>query len=319
MTDTSRPAGRRRPSDEEILSAVPRGADGREVRVGIFVLLGIVSFVLVLFMLTDPATLRGRYILVTPVDHAGGIRRGDPIQMRGVNVGRIHGFEMQVDGRVAISLEMEGEWRIPVDSRTRMGASGIFGGRTMEIVPGDATAFLESGDTLASEGGGAGGLVDSATELGGQASEVLVRIRTLLDEGTVEAVQGSAGELEELLTELSAMTREQRGALERLTASLNRSAEGLEDAAAAGPDAARAIARADSAMATLSETSRNLDGAVSSLRELLGRMERGEGTLGRLAQDDALYVNLNRAAESVASLLADVQANPRRYINVSIF
>jgi len=316
MTESPKAGGRRRPTDEEIMSAVPKGTSGHEVRVGIFVMFGILSFVFVLFWLTDPATLRGRYMLVTEVDHAGGIRRGDPIQMRGVNVGRIHGFEMEEDGRVAISLEMEGRWRIPSDSRTQMGASGIFGGRTMEIIAGSSSDFLEPGDTLPGGEGGAGGLMDSASEIGDQASAVLERIQTLLDERTIESVRGSAGELEQLLTELSGMTREQRSTLQRLTDSLAGTVEGFEGV---GPDAARAIARADSAMATLAETSQNLDTAASALRSLLERMDRGEGTLGRLARDDALYVNLNRAAESVASLVADVQANPRKYINVSIF
>ena len=72
-------------------------------------------------------------------------------------------------------------------------------------------------------------------------------------------------------------------------------------------------------MAVLAETGANLDKAAVSLRTLLERIDRGEGTLGKLATDDALYVNANRAAESLASLLDDVRANPNKYINVSIF
>lgn len=63
MTDMPKGEGRRRPTDEEILKAVPAIAGGREVRVGIFVLLGLISVVAALFLLTDPATLRGRYML----------------------------------------------------------------------------------------------------------------------------------------------------------------------------------------------------------------------------------------------------------------
>jgi phospholipid/cholesterol/gamma-HCH transport system substrate-binding protein len=72
-------------------------------------------------------------------------------------------------------------------------------------------------------------------------------------------------------------------------------------------------------MAVLAATSRNLDGTTTSLRGLLARIDRGEGTLGRLSTDDALYVNMNRAAESLAALVDDIRANPNRYINISIF
>jgi phospholipid/cholesterol/gamma-HCH transport system substrate-binding protein len=48
-------------------------------------------------------------------------------------------------------------------------------------------------------------------------------------------------------------------------------------------------------------------------------MDAGEGTLGRLSTDDSLYVNMNAAAQSLNTLLQDLQANPNRYINISIF
>ena len=72
-------------------------------------------------------------------------------------------------------------------------------------------------------------------------------------------------------------------------------------------------------MAVLAETGTNLDLATASLRSLLDRIDRGEGTLGRLALDDALYTNLNQAAESFAALVEDVRVNPNKYINISIF
>jgi phospholipid/cholesterol/gamma-HCH transport system substrate-binding protein len=319
MTDTHGTGGPHRASDEEIMAAVPRATGGREARVGLFVLVGLVSFVIVLFWMTDPATLRGRYILVTSVEHAGGVRAGDPVQMQGVNVGRVHGFDMVGPGRVDITLEIEGEWSIPEGSRTVMGEAGLFGGRTIEIITGSSATYLEEGDTLPGEGASGAGLLGSVDELSGQAGNVLERLESLLSRETVGSVQGSARELEQLLTDLSAVTREQRHAIDELMESLTRSAAGFEDAAAAGPDVARAAARADSAMALLAETSQNLDAATLSLRTVLGRMESGEGTLGRLSTDETLYVNLNTAAESLAALIQDLQANPNRYINISIF
>ena len=64
---------------------------------------------------------------------------------------------------------------------------------------------------------------------------------------------------------------------------------------------------------------RQLDAATASLQTILARMERGEGTLGKLSTDEALYVNLNTAAVALAELVADLQANPNKYINLSIF
>ncbi len=318
MTDERREPGKG-VSDEELMAALPKEGGAKNARVGLFVLLGLVSFVIVLFWMTDPATFRGRYKIVTTVADAGGVRSGDPIQMYGLNLGRVHDFEISGPGRVNITMEIEGRWEIPVDSRARFGASGIFGGRTLVIEPGEASQMLQPWDTIPGESPAGEGMLGAVDELSGQAGTVMERINQLLDQETIGSVQGSARELEQLLTELSAITQEQRGGLGELTASLRRSAAGLEEAAASGSDVARAVARADSAMANLESTSQTLDAAASSLREVLARMERGEGTLGRLSTDETLYVSLTTAAESLNALLIDLQANPRRYISLSIF
>ncbi|NNL30622.1 MAG: MCE family protein, partial [Gemmatimonadetes bacterium] len=291
----------------------------KEAQVGFFVLLGLISFVIVLFWMTDPATLRGRYMLVTEVNNAGGVRGGDPVQMQGVNIGRVHGFEMLGDSRVVITMEIDGKWAIPLGSETVMGEAGLFGGRTLEIVRGPGPGAYAEGDTLAGEGAAGSGLLANVDELSAQAEAVLGSMNAMLSDSTVGAVQGSARQLEVLLTQLSAVTDEQQGALRELTAKLNSAAEGMEAASAAGPDIARAVARADSAMAMLQTTGASLDEATLSLRTILDRMEAGEGTLGRLSVDESLYVNMNTAAESLSALLADLQANPNKYINISIF
>lgn len=318
MMNSSQDDSARRLSDEELMAAVPRGTGGREASVGLFVLLGLVSFIVVIFWMTDPATLRGRYMLVTTVDNAGGVRSGDPVQMQGVNIGRVNGFEMVGQGLIYITLEIEGEWRIPRGSRTEMGEAGLFGGRTMTIVRGESGEYLAEGDTIPGEGAAAG-LMGSVGELSEQAGSVLSSIDSLLNQETVGSIQETIRDLDELIVGLSEVTQEQRGQLATLTASLTRSAEGIESAAAAGPDVASAIARADSAMAMLAGASENLDAVSASLRTVLGRIEAGEGTLGRLSTDDALYQNLNDAAASLDSLLTDLRANPNRYINISIF
>ena len=222
---------------------------------------------------------------------------------------------MVPSGMVDIAMEIEGEWRVPRDSRTRLAGAGLLGGSTMEILRGASDALAEPYDTL-SGAGETGGILESAERLSNQAEGVLAQIHKALDDETVNAVQVSATELRQLLGELRGMAASQRTQLASLTATLNRTASGLEDA---GPSAARAMARADSAAINLNRTSVTLDRAVTSLESVLGRMDAGQGTLGRLSKDDSLYANLNRAAGEIANLAADIRTNPRRYVNLSIF
>jgi len=316
-TQTTGPSGRNSgPSDDDLRYASPQEATNRHARVGAFVLVGFFSFVAVLFLLTDPATFRGRYFLTTTVDNVGGLRKGDPVQMRGVNVGRAHAFDLQGD-RVQVTLEIEGRWRVPVDSRSRLMELGVLGGKIVDIMPGVSTELLEPGASIA--GVQYTGLMGTAEILGERAEVVMGRIETLMDEPTIEAVQSSAQELKALLKQVSDLTRSQGQEVARLTSSLNRAAAGLEEASAAGPDVASAVARADSTLAQLNQTSVRLDGVASSLGVILERIEAGEGTLGQLATNDTLYHAITAAVESVQLLASDLRENPDRYVKISVF
>jgi phospholipid/cholesterol/gamma-HCH transport system substrate-binding protein len=317
MTDEQRQT--QGPSEQELAAAVPKDGSVRLVLIGAFVIMGIISTIAVLYLTTDPATLRGRYMLVTEMDDAGGVRAGDPVQMRGVNIGRVHGFEMTDDGRVTITLEIEGEWQVPEGSRAELAEAGLFGGRTVAVRPSDAARYLEPYDTIPGADVG-GGMMETASRVGEEAEVLLGRLEMLLDTGTVRAVQGSTREVEALTRSLRESVQAQRDEVESLIASLGRTAAELEGAAtAAGPDVAAAAARVDALLGELEGTAGRLDRVMDAMDTVLGRMARGEGTLGKLSSDDRLYESLTAAATSLDSLLVDIRANPKRYVTVEIF
>src|SRR6185436_14856648 len=83
----------------------------------------------------------------TRVQDAGGIRRGDPVQMRGVNIGRVQRFFIRQDG-VEVRLEIEGEYKIPKDSQVALTSAGLLGGMVAEVVPGRSSDYVGYGDQL---------------------------------------------------------------------------------------------------------------------------------------------------------------------------
>lgn len=302
-------------TEDELLTVLPRRTANREVRVGLFVLLGVAAFLTALFTFTDVGTFRGRYYVSTTVPDAGGVRRGDPVQMRGVNIGRVVAFGMVPDG-VEIRMELYDEYKVPEGSTAHLKSSGLLGGMTVDVVPGTSTEFVDDGDVL--PGLAVQGILSSAESLGVEADTVLQRITALLAPGTIDAVGASAVELRALMIELNGLATRQRQELAELSGSLRRTATGIEGVAT-GPELGRSVARIDSMTAQLALTSVTLDAATGSLDAILGRMARGEGTLGKLSADDSLYMNLNNAAANLNQLVADIRENPRRYLSISIF
>jgi phospholipid/cholesterol/gamma-HCH transport system substrate-binding protein len=81
--------------------------------------------------------------------------------------------------------------------------------------------------------------------------------------------------------------------------------------------AAAADLRAIMAAARANEAS--LVRVVRSADSLMGRLQAGNGTLGLLASDSALYYETTRTVVQFRELLADIQAHPSKYLKISVF
>jgi phospholipid/cholesterol/gamma-HCH transport system substrate-binding protein len=310
-------------SDERPLPPAPRerGLD-RELWVGVFVIMGVVSTLAVLLTMTNASLFRGRYLVTTIVPDAAGIRRGDPVLMRGVNIGRVRRFDISRQ-QVAVRLEIEGEYHIPKDSKVEIKSVGLLGGMAAEVVPGQSEEVLRGGESI--PGGVGEGMFDKVNELSGSADKALARVQALLSETTVRNVETSSTELNNLLRELRSVTAQQRGELAKLTTSLRQTSESLQKATS-GPELEQTVKRMDVITRQLDEVTASLTQSSRSAESVMSRLERGEGVLGKLSKDDALYTNANeavmslsKAASEMAKLTEDIRRQPKRYLNLSLF
>lgn len=310
-------------SPEDALPTLnPSRSRDRELWVGLFVVLGVVAILTALYTLTDAALFRGRYIIQTVVQDAGGIRRGDPVQMRGVNIGRVASFHI-VPAGVAVNMEIEGQYAIPTDSKMELRSSGLLGGMVANVIPGAAEQEVSWGDTLPGSMGK--GIFDQIDALQVQADQALSRVQRLLDEKTIQNVHEGGDDLQQLLRRLNEMTAEQRDEFASLTQSLRRAAESLEKTAA-GPEIERSVKRIDALTGQLNDLVATLDQSARSAESILARIDRGEGSLGKLTQDEALYDNaaaaaasLKKAADELANLAEDIRKQPTKYVKLSVF
>jgi len=63
----------------------------------------------------------------------------------------------------------------------------------------------------------------------------------------------------------------------------------------------------------------NANRSLTQLNSLLSGINEGQGTLGKFAKDDSLYVYLQRSANDLDRLLVDLRENPKRYVHFSLF
>ena len=73
------------------------------------------------------------------------------------------------------------------------------------------------------------------------------------------------------------------------------------------------------AKAQLGNTIMETAQTIERLNSILGVIEKGNGNVGLLINDDKLYRNLEQTSKKLDELIEDIKNNPKRYINVSVF
>src|SRR2546422_8856528 len=77
--------------------------------------------------------------------------------------------------------------------------------------------------------------------------------------------------------------------------------------------------RVDTLSVNLTQLTGRLAGATVSLKGLLDKMDKGEGTLGKLATATLLYKNLNATLKPLGELLTDLKERPGRDLELKAF
>lgn len=284
-----------------------------ELQVGGLVLLALVALAAGLVWITGADLGGERYRFHVFAPNAAQVSTGSRVFLHGVDVGSVQAVRLGAYG-VVLDLEVQGSVSLPTDSRAVIKPSGFLGSQMVELVPGGAEPTVTPGDTIA--GGTSADLQSVATRLGDRAETVLDRTARILSDTTVASLRSGAGDLSASMAELRALLESERRTLAALIRNLERTSEHLS-AATDSPS----MARIDSLTARLGRTSEELDASSESLNSLLAKMDRGEGTLGRLVNDERLYeeataaaANLRAASEEISLLSRDLRQHPEKYL-----
>lgn len=202
--------------------------------------------------------------------------------------------------------------------------TGIIGGKGIQVIPVfDGSKPAESNDTLP------GNIKPGLTELVTQkltplqeqigstlysADSLLLNINSLLDDNTKVKFKRSIDDLGQIITNFKKTSEDidflVTGNKEKLDSTLRNVANITENFSNLSDSLAKA---------NIGETVQDLQGTISSLDKMLAGIERGDGTVGKLFNDEAFYNNLAGASKQLELLLADMKLNPKRYVHFSVF
>lgn len=324
-----------------------------EVKVGLVVIAGIALIVFGILWMQEWSFGQEEQEVQAWFREVGQLQKGNAVKLRGVPIGEVE--QIALDERstgVVVTMTVDGEVVLPEDPVVLLSPESFFGDWQAEIFP--RTRFPRYNYALSPEPGVLPGYalpdISRLTAVADQISENLAAITERLDiaftdetavniKQAIENVQEVTAQLTDLVQAQEQTVEGVAQGLETTTATLseaartaNRAFAQIEAAIAGGEltdivtNVGRMTAQMDTVSRNLAAVSEDLGSAVSSadssfasLSTVLGALERGEGTLGLLLQDTALYDDIVVTTHLVQDLLQDFQRNPRKYINLRVF
>ena len=124
-----------------------------ELKVGIFIMIGIAILFIIVFSIGDINIVKKGYHIKVRFNFVDGIGGSAPVRLAGVGVGQIDGLKIYYDEKEKRTKAELNAWikkgiRIEEDSVATVNTLGFMGEKYMEVYPGISTKFLKEGDIL---------------------------------------------------------------------------------------------------------------------------------------------------------------------------
>src|SRR6267378_513956 len=280
----------------------------QEVRVGALVLFGFATFIALLFWLTDRRVGAQGVRVTVRFDNVAGLDQGDPVMVSGVKVGRVEGVRLQRGGKVDVILNVTSDQRPRIDATAAIAALDFLGSKFIKYSPGVRDEPLP--DTRPLVGTQKQELTDMAQGVVQRANELLGNANSFVSPQLSQDLHNTLVATQRAMIILSdasdgpfvKQTTRTLAATERVMARV----DSILGSAAGS--------RIDTLSANLAALTHHLGSATVAVDTLLQRMNRGEGTLGRLASDTMMYHDLHELSVSLTTLLTDLKEHPDKYM-----
>ncbi len=273
-----------------------------QMKVGFFALIALAVIAIMNVKLSkNPSILGASNKLYFLVDDASGLITNTAVKVAGVKVGIIDSITLE-DGRARIEILLQSGLNLTKSVKVEIVSNGILGDKFVSIIGGDPTdTKLKSGDQIENVVT-SGSLSDAMSEISKVATS-LQDVAAALREATVEGSNATPLgrimiNIENLTEDLAEVTAENKNkinnvidSVEELTGTLKIAfgEQGREEFKEAWGNVTQGMGR--------------LDRSLANIEDVTGKISDGEGTIGRLINDEETVNGINKAVANLNRVL----------------
>ena len=287
----------------------------KEVKIGI---IGIVALGMLFFGINYLKGVRmfhaSSYYYVEYTD-INGLATSSPVFASGYKIGLVRDIQYNHanPGHVVVEVEMDQDMRIPKGSRGEL-VSDMLGTVKMNLIlnlqskenyqPGDTLPGIVNNGLM----GVAEAMMPKVEQLMPKMDSILHSLNQLLANPALKATLENA---EKLTANLDVTTRQLNKLMLNDLPQITGRMVTIADNFTVVSENLKGIDYAS--------TFQKIDSTLQNVQLLTSKLNSKDNTFGLLFNDATLYNNLSTTTANAASLLEDLQANPKRYVHFSLF
>ena len=296
-----------------------------EFKVGLLAVVSILLFIFGFNYLNGNNLLKSSRTFYAIYDSVEGLSKSSPVTINGLKVGSITDITfLDQSGKLIVSMNVNSEFDFSDKSVAKIYGGSLIGSKSMAIEPSyDQNDLAKSGDTLAGKiDPGLLELVnDRLTPLQARVETAVTDVDTLVSsvnnilnpdmqrsiKSSFQNVNATLSSLEKASAQINEIVAQNQQNINKSFDNINATTKNLEKVS----NAASKI--------QFEKLSRDLKSSIANVKSITEKIDKSDGTLGKLMNDDQLYTNLKGASSEMEQLLNDIKTNPKRYVHFSIF
>jgi phospholipid/cholesterol/gamma-HCH transport system substrate-binding protein len=304
--------------------------------IGRIFVLSCIAFIGGLLYLQEISIRKSNYTFNVLFDNIQGLNVGDQVDMLGKKIGKVSHSRI-IGQRIAVELSIDNtfSFRIPVDSKIEVKSEGLIGSKFISISTGlNTKEFILPGETV--EGLRefdfaeiTPGIVPLTQDL----SAFARRLKATLGEEEKDNIRLTIHNIESLTAELDTFIYNYRniisdndkknfqdfiknlsGTVKDLKYGVNKEINKLDGML---DDLKKVTDKSEELSSTITELKKSSESFAKStekFNKILNKIDNGEGTMGKLVSDSALYENMNNLVNEMRTLVDDIKENPAKYM-----
>jgi phospholipid/cholesterol/gamma-HCH transport system substrate-binding protein len=269
------------------------------------------------------------YAIYESVD---GLTKSNAVTINGYRIGQVSSVELlpQDSMKIKVTIEVVGNFEVREGSVAKIYNADFFGTKSIELLVSNTGTELESGSQLVSNKEAS--LVSSISEIAAPLKEKVEKLVVSLD----SVFGGRSGQhLKSTITNIDNITKNFKNTSENLDAMIAQQSAKLDvifnNVVSISNNLKQNNAAITATISNLKQVSDTIaalhiqqivakaESALQDVATITEKINKGEGSLGLLVNDKALYDNLQKSSASLDELLKDLKAHPKRYVHFSIF